>query len=263
MPESGLSIHVFDLRKFVGDIGLQYGQGVDPVWTDAQLSDIKNMVGTGLRYVYVPPVLPGESVPHIWSWLKPTQTIVSTVDSQDYLNADDDFGGIQGDMYHSDGSANRPLRGVPHEFILRKRGASSSTGVPIYYSITPVQSFGISGQRFRFNFWPTPDAAYDLTFVKVINPQDLSEDNPYPLGGMQLVETIKQACLAACENHVERMRGPQWDLFMVMLASAIARDRKNQPSHIGHQTAWVGGPMPFRNNRSASGIVTYNGVDVS
>lgn len=42
-------------------------------WDAVQTQDIQDIIADGLRQVYWPPVLPGDSTPHEWSFLKPKQ----------------------------------------------------------------------------------------------------------------------------------------------------------------------------------------------
>ncbi len=41
-------------------------------WTSLQSNDFSDAIESGLRRFYYPPVLPGEAVPHVWSFLQPT-----------------------------------------------------------------------------------------------------------------------------------------------------------------------------------------------
>ena len=52
-------------------------------WDAVQTQDIRDIIADGLRQVYWPPVLPGESAPHEWSFLQPKQGEITIYPSYD------------------------------------------------------------------------------------------------------------------------------------------------------------------------------------
>ena len=73
--ESTLSVTRDDLRRYVRRyLGISRTGSLD---TDDE-SDVADIVKAAERWVYVPEVLPGESVAHVWSWATPLLTISLT-----------------------------------------------------------------------------------------------------------------------------------------------------------------------------------------
>lgn len=70
MTANALALTYAELRRW---IGRQIGKDRDPsAWSSATSSDASDIFRSGLRQLYWPPLLPGESTPHVWSWLQPT-----------------------------------------------------------------------------------------------------------------------------------------------------------------------------------------------
>lgn len=74
MSESTLSITYDDLRS---EIGYYLGfRRSSSAWSADQAATIESCLKSGLRQFYLPEPLPGESVSHLWSFLKPLATLV-------------------------------------------------------------------------------------------------------------------------------------------------------------------------------------------
>lgn len=56
-------------------------------WTDKKLDILNENLLAGIVRVYQPPVLPGESVPHVWSWIQPVRSIVVRPEVTGVLNS--------------------------------------------------------------------------------------------------------------------------------------------------------------------------------
>jgi hypothetical protein len=73
MTESGLSLGVADFRSAVG-FQLGYGR-TSANWTAGQLSEINEIVQSGIRRTYFPSAISADTVGYEWSWLRPTTTL--------------------------------------------------------------------------------------------------------------------------------------------------------------------------------------------
>lgn len=70
MAANALALTYTELRRW---IGRQIGKDRDPsAWSSVTGTDAADILRSGLRQFYWPPVLAGESTPHVWSFLQPT-----------------------------------------------------------------------------------------------------------------------------------------------------------------------------------------------
>lgn len=73
MAESTLALTFDDLRAEMGQF-LGYGR-TSGSWVAAQSALIEAIMHSGVRRLYWPPPLPGQSIAHEWSFIKPTTTL--------------------------------------------------------------------------------------------------------------------------------------------------------------------------------------------
>ena len=66
-----------------------------------------------------------------------------------------------------------------------------------------------------------------------MNPDTLTTTFPYHMGGAEHAETVKAACIAAAELHLDDKKGPRWDYFMECLLTSVNIDRRNKPQNLG------------------------------
>ena len=70
MAANSIGLTYAELRRW---IGREIGKDRDPsAWDSTTSQDAGDILKSGLRQAYWPPVLPGESTQHLWSWLAPT-----------------------------------------------------------------------------------------------------------------------------------------------------------------------------------------------
>ena len=70
MTANAIGLTYTELRRW---IGREIGKNRDPsAWSSATTTDAGDILKSGLRQTYWPPILAGESTPHVWSWLQPT-----------------------------------------------------------------------------------------------------------------------------------------------------------------------------------------------
>lgn len=116
-----------------------------------------------------------------------------------------------------------------------------------------------TGQRLEVVFWPTPDAAYSLTYRYEGYTGKLTSALPYPLGGMRHAELITESCLAVAEQRANDEKGLHWDSFVRMLRSGIEQDRKLGARYYGHMGADNGVVVERRGFCGTNYPVTYKG----
>lgn len=258
MAESSLSL---GYAEFLAEIGYAAGFGRDSVkWSAEQASLVARILDDGIRQFYFPPALPGETVPHRWTWLMPTFTIQTTANDYDQ-DLPDDFAGLEGDLTFAPGEGWRPVRVVGEARIreLRETDGAAVSGRPQYAAVRPKTADGATGQRWEIVFWPTPDATYNLTGRKHALYSKLSAANPYPLGGAAHAQAALKSCLAAYEIKVEKIKGPCWGDFLDALRSSVFQDRAQQPTILGYnRDASDGRDRAVRYDRTT--YVYVNGV---
>jgi hypothetical protein len=70
LAANNIGLTYTELRRH---IGREIGKDRDPsAWSSASTTDVLDILKGGLRQKYWPPILPGESTPHVWSYLQPT-----------------------------------------------------------------------------------------------------------------------------------------------------------------------------------------------
>lgn len=255
MAESSLSIGYPDLQAAVGRY---LGYTSDPSdWAAKETAEIDRLVQAGYRQFLYPPAMQEVQPGYEWAFLRPTATLNTTAD-QGEVDCPDDFGRLVGDMYYEPQQHVAPIIQVSQGRILAMRQASSTAGRPSFVATRYKQSTGATGQRLELMLYPTPDAAYALTYMYEAYTGKLTADNPYPLGGMRYAEVLTASCLAIAERRVEGERGIEWDEFVRLLIDAVARDSKMGAKYFGN----MGDPetgAEFTRNLGEHYPITYKG----
>ena len=211
---------------FRASTALSCGWGYDSTnWTTAQAAELDRDVQEAYRWVLYPQTIPGERVPHTWSFMQQTTTLVTTASDYDF-DLPTDFGSFVGQhMFWPSGSGYDPPYKTNETDILLRRQNRTTTGRPERFAIRwKPQTPGLL-QRREVIFEPTPDSAYTLTYPYAVDPGKLSATNPYPLGGSRISQLMIEACKAIGETKKNGARGDQWNLFMAELHSAIQLDK--------------------------------------
>lgn len=233
MAESTLSVTRTELRRYV----CRYLYWDLSSLSAEQETDLDDILRSALRDFYRPPVLPGETSTHRWSFMRPIWRFTLTQDVGDY-DLPDDFGGFCSDLFYRDYHVNAPLRETGRGMIDALRQQSTSavpfTGQPLQFATFPLNNGGATPQRLGISFYPTPDQEYELIGQYEINPNALAADVPYPMGGQPHSETLIAACLAAAElQQNDIMGGPRYAKFIERLRTSIAYDRKVAGGPVG------------------------------
>ena len=232
-PQS-LGIDYTQLQRAVGRM---LGLGRYPgTWQPNERADVHDIIRAGLRRFYWPPPLPlpegGEGqVVHLsakslserptwsWSFMQPTVTLATVIDTTTY-DLPTDFGELlEGGFTFT--TSQQPVAIVTNEQILQMQSQASRTGVPKYASVN-VRDAKLT--QYTVTFYPTPDAAYTLSYCYSVTPNDLTKGSPFPLGGPQHAETILEACLAAAEKTLNDEEGLHEKKFLECLTRSIQAD---------------------------------------
>lgn len=224
MPESSLSLSWSDLKS---QVGLYLGHGADAAsWGSSEIARIEDIVHSGIRRVYTPTVFDYQNRPVVyeWSWLRPVTTL-STVANQQEYNLPDSFASIMEEFTYGPGQGYVPIQVVSESKIRNYDQNNLGSGRPMYASIEPIAGKGPT--RYKVRFWPTPDATYTLSYQYKATVEKLSDDNPYPLGGMPMAELYLESCLAVAEHRADDMETSHHQAqFRDLLMAAVDHDRK-------------------------------------
>jgi hypothetical protein len=173
----------------------------------------------------------------------------------------DDFGGFEGKFSFPAGDLYSGLVVTGEGRIRELTSVDNSSGRPEYAAVRPIASTGAAGQRFELVVYPLPDTAYVLTYRKVILANQLTANNPYPLGGMAHAETILASCLAAAEEHIDETRGVRYQAFIERLEASIHTDsRLKTPDYFGYNGDNSDGGNVVFMPRGGVNLVRYGGT---
>lgn len=259
MAESELSLQFAD---FQAEIGEYLGEGRSG-WDTPMTNRIAAVINRGYAMALKPPPLQGKTKGHDWSYAEPTTSLTTTAGDYDQ-DLPDNFGAIIGPLtFASDTAGKSAVRVVSEGMIRQFRQGIVTSGQPVYAAVRPKGSFdGSAGQRSEIIFYPTPDAAYVLSFkMSLIVANRLDASNPYPIGGMSFSYLVLAACLAVAEKTYRDGETAKQQDFLVQLAAEISRDLQNAPEFLG-----------YNGDRSAGGqcgpryygtFTTHNGNPIS
>lgn len=218
-----LDITYSDLMRHVGQsIGFGWNQSG---WTRDQVAIADDLVQSGLRQFYKPPILESQKEPHHWSFLEINSSL-SLVQNTSTYDLPVDYSTTIGDMTFAAGAAKVHIRQVTDGRIRDLYADSDGTGAPQFVSVRPKTSNGISRQSWQANFYPKPDTAYTVSFQYAGVPPRLTVANPFPWGGLDHAETILASCLAAAEERLNPSSDVHRKRFRDRLAASIQADIK-------------------------------------
>lgn len=255
MAEPTLSLGYADISAHVGRF-LGWG-GTSANWTADQLARINGIVDSGLRQFYYAAIPPDRNEPHQWSFLFPTGSIVTSAADYTY-DMPDDYGLIEGDFTFAAADSARSTVKVVGEGQIRHLQSlyTSQSGKPTYAAIRPAANDGTTGIRWEVIFYPTPDAAYTLTYKYVVNRNYIRAAAPYPLGGAMHAETILESCLSVAEQREDDAEGVHTKQYRTLLAASIMMDRRHGPHFLGYNGDRSDGRT---GGFERENYVTYNG----
>lgn len=220
-----LKISYDELRREAGRF-LGYDRDPDE-WDSTQELDVGDILRSGLRLFYWPNV--GETR-YAWSFLRKQETVTTVSGTSAYELAADFEGMLSGFSYQT-GSARRRVARVPEEEVASLQGKNNLSGAPEYCALRVVQpADDVNQTHCEALFYPTPDAAYTLTYRYSVSPPELSETIEYHLGGAVHSECVLEACLAAAEKTMQPEHGPgiHAERFQQLLQASVKIDAEMQ-----------------------------------
>jgi hypothetical protein len=144
--------------------------------------------------------------------------------------------------------------------LLAMRAWSALTGAPKHAATRYKASDGSGGQRQEILFYPTPDAAWTLSYEYEAYSGELTDAFPYPLGGMQLAELYIESCVAVAESRFDDEIGQHTKQYEALLVDQVMRDRKRGPRVFGPMGHVEREPVEFRRGWVGSVYpITYKG----
>jgi hypothetical protein len=177
-----------------------------------------------------------------------------------YQDLPDDHGRIVGELTFEPEVYAQPIVVVSLAQLARLRSGNSNTGTPVYAAEREKASDGTTGQRKEILWWPWPDKDYVLNYQYEAYQGKLTEENPYPLGGMKYAELYTESILAIAEQRAKDERGMHTDSFMRLLGAMIAQDRRNGARHFGSLRGPDQSAVPNDPRRQRSSYqITYGG----
>lgn len=260
MAESELSVAYSDLLQ---EVAAFLGYGPDSsAWSAPQLAELDRYVQAGVRRFYYPPAVEGVEAGYQWSFLSPVATL-ATVADQGSQELPGNLGRVMGNLHFDENQHRAPITQVSEQRYQELTSRGDGTGHPRHVRVRYREQEPPTGQRFEAAWWPVPDAAYTLTYRYEGYSGKLSDDNPYPLGGMRHAELVVQSCLAVAEQRANDERGLHNQEFERVLASAIEQDRRIGAQHFGHMGDFSEHGAPRRRGYTgATYPITYKGSDV-
>lgn len=236
------------------------------LWTHKQAGEIQLALETGLRKFYAPPILPGDSYSHDWSFLKPLLSI-RTASGRWQYDLPADFADFDGPLtYAPESSILYPPLSVVGEFQIRHMVQSEeASGRPRLVALS-LKPLDIGTTAYEMLAWPVADGEYEIRGRYVSNPIALPEDVSLPFGGQHHVNTVIESCLAAAELQMGTQNGPHAKEFERCLAASVSHDRKvGSPESFGYNGDRSDIPSdPYGNwHRLDDNLVTLTGYDTS
>ena len=262
MAESTLSIGFVDLKQEVGFF-LGYGR-TEASWSTSQAAEVDAVVQSGVRRVYYPLVTGDANIDNViigyeWSFLRPTTTLVTAADDSDY-DLPDNYGAPYGDFHYAANLYTPPVTMVSLGAILDSRSHNDTTGKPAFYAVRYKACDGSAGQRVEVLFYPKPDAVYTLSYEYDAYSGKLTDEKPYPLGGMKLAELYIESCLAVAEQRLNDEAGLHTQAYQLLLLDAIVRDKKKEQKNYGHMGHVEEASGVFRRGETGANYpITYKG----
>lgn len=233
----GLSINYDELRRRIAHF-----LGIDEDfsgWSEEIQQRVDDIIASGLRQFYNPPPVQLSRreglAKHDWRFLKPVDSVTTSSGTGDY-DLPNDFGGIEGDLTFGSETVTSAVYLVGEAQIRKKRQQSPISGRPKLAAVRAKEHDGTDVQRYEIMFWPEPNDTFTLYYRKLVQLNNLSSDNPWPVGGAAHAETILESCLAEAESYEEDTgEGLHWQRFLRRLAASVRRDRiATAPEYLGY-----------------------------
>lgn len=168
-----------------------------------------------------------------WSFMTPNTTLSVTSDSSS-TTLPSNFEEMDSDFTFSADVSYARIRPTTIENILNMRANADTNSIPKWYAIDAVTFDETAGQRWQVLFYPTAGSNYTLTYSYRVQPDKMTNDDDYPLGGSRHNMTILQAAYMIAEQRAGGVAGAQTQIYeKMMLPRSISRDLRNMPASLG------------------------------
>ena len=246
------------------EIAAYLGYGTDStLWMTSEVAELGRAVDEAYRYILFPSRLPGGGIPHIWSWQRRVATLTTANGTATYT-LPSGFGSMTSrSLTYAPNTGWASVERTSLQIVREKQQYSPGTGRPWLFAVQWAAPAGGEVQRQEITLYPTPDAAYVLSYEYSVLATKLGVIRPYPLGGPPISQLMMEACRAVAEYKKNGARGEAWAVFRENLADAIALDARMltertvgpmRPQYTGR--GWV---SEDQNVRSLTGSV-YQGI---
>jgi len=241
------------LRAEIGDM-LGYGRSTQ-TWSFSQKETVDRHIENGLNWFYWPPQVPGDDGFHTWSFLKPSTTIATVADQEDY-DLGINVASVVGTFTYSSSDGYQDII-ITNENMIRSFRAANvvQTGIPTHAALRWKSDDATAENNLELMLWPKPDAVYTLGYRYEFRPSKISATNLYSMAGPEHAMTIMYACKASIENNPD---GPFTRLFIQHMAASLKRDKdRSTPEHWGYNGD---GPNDHNTIDFRTTTVTYDGT---
>ncbi len=265
MPEPNLNLKYAD---FLSEVGFNLGWGRGP-WNSRHTTELQAIVPQGLQQFYTPPPTTQGGESYRWSFMRPIRTLTIPSGTREAL-LPDDFGGFEASYVYirtGENSAVVPARVCGDQAIADAYARNiNMTGRPRLVADQWMPgTTSTRSQRAKMVFFPEADADYTMEVQYYILGEALTTTHPYAYGGSNHRNTVMQSCLAVAETKIDGlppMQGPQWQLFMMYLATSISVDQRRKSRTVGYNGDGSDDAEDSRRGRHGydGTIVTFNDV---
>lgn len=171
-----------------------------------------------------------------WSFLRPTDTIVTVAGTEDYTLSDD-FGSMDGPLTFAPTEATGQIERTGEARIRALRQSGTTSGRPTLAAVRPIKPDGTAGQRFQLMLWPNPNAIYTLTvrYHVLMDKLDTST-KPHPIGGQRFASLLLASCKAMAEDEIFREENKARANYDRLLRDAVRQDGDSEPEVLGRLT---------------------------
>jgi len=204
------------------------GIGTSPAGTN--LTKVKDITYRAYRK-FLFPYNPQTHQIYIWSFLRRTGSIETSIGKYDYRLPDDFVGLVSGFKFDAGENKDNPQR-IDISKFRALRSISVTTDTPEYYAITSSPYDADAGVSYEVWFYKTPDAVYIYKYEYIFDPVKPSATTDIFVGGVRGSEVIMQLALAIAELQEDDIAGPQNDKADMLLAAFIAYDQQYIPNAI-------------------------------
>lgn len=209
---------------------LGYGES-SVAWSDEQRNQIESVVIAGVRQFLTPTtvLINGREVQHEWSFTRlVTGTVTTVAGTATYDLSETGTFELVGPLTFAADEGYPALVRINEGDMRNMRAAADAEGVPRYYAVR-VDNFGgaISGPKQEIDLYPTPDAAYVLTYQAQQQWTEPFEGDVITFPGASVFydEAVLASCLAVAERELDDGgTGQHQQEYLRKLTDAVRRD---------------------------------------